>query len=124
MYLKIASLLVISVFFVSCSSKTKKADAPAEPAKQEAAKKTESKASKAEAPAKAAATATEGSVVCKNGSDTRTIEVIGKDGGCEVSYTKFDQTSTPATAVSGTEHCANVQAKIKGNLEAAGFKCE
>lgn len=128
MKLKILSLFIISAFFVSCSSKSKNTSAEATaktPAKQEAAKATDKKQAKTSTtPAKSATSANASSVVCKNGSDTRTVEVVSKDGGCEVSYTKFDQTTTPATAASGTEHCANVQDKIKGNLETAGFKCE
>ena len=125
MKLKIASLLVVSLFFVSCSSK-QKAATPAAPTKQEANKKG------AKATAKAAVTkakdavanATTGSLVCKSGSDTRSLEVISKDGGCELAYTKFDQTTTPATSASGTAHCDSVKEKIKGNLENSGFKCE
>ena len=124
MHLKIATLVIASTLFVSCSSKQKDA-APATttPAATKDAKKADKKQTKAAAaPAKTAATA--GSVVCKSGSDTRTIEVVTKDGGCEVAYTKFDQTSTPGTSASGTAHCETVKEKIKTNLENSGFKCE
>ena len=128
MKLKIAMLLVVSLFFVSCSSK-QKAATPAATTKQEANTKD---AKGAKATAKAAVTkakdavknATTGSLVCKSGSDTRSLEVISKDGGCELAYTKFDQTTTPATSASGTAHCDSVKEKIKGNLENSGFKCE
>ena len=124
MHLKIATLVIASTLFVSCSSK-QKAAAPTTttPAATKDAKKADKKQTKAAAaPAKTAATA--GSVVCKSGSDTRTIEVVTKDGGCEVAYTKFDQTSTPGTSASGTAHCETVKEKIKTNLENSGFKCE
>lgn len=125
MHLKIATLVIASTLFVSCSSK-QKAAAPATttPAATKDAKKADKKQTKAAtaAPAKTAASA--GSVVCKSGSDTRTIEVVTKDGGCEVAYTKFDQTSTPGTSASGTAHCETVKEKIKTNLENSGFKCE
>lgn len=117
MKLKILSLFVISMFFVSCSSK-QKAATPAAATKQEAKKDAKAAVTKTAAQAQA------GSVVCKSGSDTRTIEVVSKDGGCEVSYTKFDQTTTPATSANGTAHCESVKEKIKGNLENSGFKCE
>ncbi len=122
MKLKIATLLALSLFFVSCSSK-EKAATPAAPTKQETNKKDTKKDAKG-ATTKAAAAKQAGSLVCKNGSDTRSLEVITKDGGCELSYTKFDQTTTPANSGNGTAHCESVKEKIKGNLENSGFKCE
>ncbi len=114
------------MFFVSCSSK-EKAATPAAATKQEANKKDTKKDAKKDAKGtttKAAAAAQAGSLVCKSGSDTRSLEVIAKDGGCELAYTKFDQTTTPATSGKGTAHCETVKEKIKGNLENSGFKCE
>ena len=121
---QIASLLIASALLVSCSSKPKAtttATTAATPAATTETKK--SKLTKTTA-TKAAATAQAGSLVCKSGSDTRTLEVITTDGGCELSYTKFDQTSTPAQSGNGTAYCESIKEKIKGNLENSGFKCE
>lgn len=122
MKIKIATLLLISAFFVSCSSKPKTTTTATAPTT-----KVDAKGKKADAKGtttKVAASKAAGSVVCKSGSDTRSLEVIVKDGGCELAYTKFDQTSTPATSGNGTAHCESVKEKIKGNLENSGFKCE
>lgn len=118
-FIKVASILIISIAFVSCSSKQKNAQTTTATTPATQQETTKANAKKATKP-----TAATKSVVCKNGSDTRTIEVVAKNGGCEVAYTKFDQTTNPATSVNGTAHCESVVEKIKGNLETSGFKCE
>lgn len=125
-FTKVASILIISIAFVSCSSKQKHAQTtttttPA--AKQEAAMGAKKDTKNANAKQTTAAPSA-GSIVCKNGSDTRTLDVVAKGSGCEVAYTKFDQTTAPASSVNGTAHCEAVKEKIKTNLENSGFKCE
>lgn len=117
--LKVSTLVIASTLIVSCSSKSKDAAGTTAATTKQDAKKVDAKAKKAAATATSA-----GSLVCKSGSDTRSIDVIQKDGGCELSYTKFNETTTPATSANGTAHCESVKEKIKGNLESAGFTCE
>jgi hypothetical protein len=116
-FIKVASVLIISIAFISCSSKQKNAQ-PTTPATTAAQKDATKNATPTTAATKTKA------VVCKNGADTRTIDVAVKDAGCQVVYTKFGQTTNPASSVKGTSHCESVVAKIKGNLESSGFKCE
>ncbi len=88
----------------------------------------------AEAPAAPAATTdsfdgytgTESSkITCTNGEDVRTITVLnGEAGGCGVVYNKFGVDKTVAVAKNVMDYCSQVQAKIKGNLEAPGFTCQ
>lgn len=129
---KFAALLIVATFFVSCSSKQKAATpdstAPATAQAADAKKadgKTDAKkdAKKDEKSTTAAAAASAGVMTCKNGSDTRTLDVVKKDAGCEVSYTKFGETTAPASSSNGTAHCESVKERIKTNLENAGFQC-
>lgn len=141
--IKTAVVMLSLVFAASCAGKKSKTDtaaAPATtasaPAKTEAApveqkatdKKSKGKkesAVKQEAAAEKSAGASKaGSLTCKSGSESRTIEVAGVNGGCETRYTKAGETKTVANAKSGTDYCEQVSSKIKGNLETAGYKCE
>ena len=63
-------------------------------------------------------------VTCTLGSDKRVIEVESDDAGCEVHYTKGDKTSTVASDKAGRGHCDKTVDKMKGKLEAAGYKCQ
>lgn len=119
---QIAALLIASTMLVSCASKSKTAttSTTTKTAVTKDAKNTAAKT----APKTAAAVTQAGAVVCKSGSDTRTLEVLTKDVGCELAYTKFDETTTKATSGNGTAHCESIKEKIKGNLESSGFKCE
>lgn len=128
---KFAALLIVATFFVSCSSKqkaTQTADTTTPATAQATDKKGEKSTAKA---ATAAATTTTaattpavaGTITCKNGSDTRTLSVVAQNSGCEVSYTKFGETTAPASSASGTAHCESVKERIKTNLENAGFQC-
>lgn len=125
---KLAALLIVAAFFVSCSSKQKSttdttAATPAQAADAKKDEKADAKKDGEKSTAKSAAAASSGAMTCKNGSDTRTLEVVAKDSGCEVSYTKFGETTTPASSVNGTAHCDSVKDRIKTNLENAGFQC-
>jgi hypothetical protein len=121
-FTKIATFIIAAAMLTSCSSKaTKHPTAAAAPAAKTSTKDAKKATPKAE---KKAETTQTGSLVCKHGADTRSIEVITKDGGCEVSYTKDGQSTTPAHSANGTAHCESVKEKIKGNLEGSGFKCE
>jgi hypothetical protein len=119
----IASLFIATSLLVSCASKTKTATPAATTTSTKDSKKATAKAAKAAATTTAAAVKA-GAVVCKSGADSRTIEVVTKDAGCEVSYTKEGKATTPASSAHGTAHCDEVKDKIKGKLEAAGYKCE
>jgi len=76
------------------------------------------------APAKAKASASGTALSCTSGSDTRTLEIDSKDSGCTLNYTKMGKTSAIASDNSGNDHCLEVQKKIQGKLEGAGFSCQ
>lgn len=64
-------------------------------------------------------------VTCKSGSDERIIEVVQKDGaGCAVNYTKSGATSEIGSALNDASVCQGIVAKVRGNLETAGFACK
>jgi len=64
-------------------------------------------------------------VTCSMGDDVRPISVVnGENGGCGVVYNKMGETKTMAVAKNVMEYCDQVQAKIQGNLESAGFTCQ
>lgn len=129
--------------FVACSSTEKAveedANAVAEQAKTEienAAEdlKNESEEVQAQAEEKTAEaktafgnyTGTEASKLsCSAGEDVRTVSVLnGETGGCGVVYNKAGVDKTIAVANNVMEYCDQVVAKVKGNLEGAGFSCE
>lgn len=141
--IKTAVIILSLAFAASCAgkkSKTETTTAPATtastPAKTDAAPAEQKVADKKSKGKKLAAakkeTATEtasgsskaGTLTCKSGSESRTIEVAGVNGGCETRYTRSGETKTVANAKSGTDYCEQVSGKIKGNLETAGYKCE
>jgi hypothetical protein len=63
-------------------------------------------------------------VLCKQNTDERKLANRAlKDGGCEVVYSKFGQSTSVATSQNGTEHCQRIVEKMKGNLTASGFQC-
>ena len=62
---------------------------------------------------------------CTSGDDVRTVAVLdGTNGGCGVVYNKMGADRTIAVAQYDMEFCPEIQNKVKGNLEAAGFTCE
>lgn len=64
-------------------------------------------------------------VTCSLNGDVRPISVLnGVNGGCGVTYNKLGTLKTVAVAENVMEYCDEVQNKIKGNLESAGFTCE
>jgi hypothetical protein len=64
-------------------------------------------------------------VTCSLGEDVRPISVVnGDNGGCGVVYNKMGESKTVAKAENVMEYCDEVQSKIQGNLESAGFTCE
>ncbi len=145
--LRTSLVLLTSVLALSlgaCSSKSKKADAPAaKPAaaaattapaavtakkggkavSKKAAAKTE--AATAQPAAKEAAAKESGSTVtCKSGSTVRELTVVTKDGHCAVNYTKDGATTEIATGALTSNHCKETQEKVKENLVKAGYSCE
>ena len=140
-------VLAISMTFVAaCSTKSKTAEpkkeasapqttatAPSAPTPEASTKKItatkKAKAAKKSVETDTAATAnanstSAGTITCKSGADTRTLEVKGVNGGCELVYTKMSEAKSIATANSGNEHCTSVSDKVRNNLTTAGFTCE
>ena len=64
-------------------------------------------------------------MTCSLNDDVRPISVLaGENGGCGVVYNRLGTVKTVAVAENVMEYCDEVQNKIKGNLESAGFNCD
>jgi membrane protein involved in colicin uptake len=115
--------MTLAISLTGCSS-AKKADAPAAaaPAAKEAAAPTANKtAPKAKAAAVASTAA--GDIVCEYSDIKRELKVIQNPDGCKTEYTKDGATQEVASGAVGSNFCGEVANRIKGNLEAAGYKC-
>lgn len=62
-------------------------------------------------------------VECKQGSDSRKLEILEKNGGCELQYLKMGKAETVATQKVGTAKCDEVLERIHKKLTAAGYEC-
>lgn len=135
--------ITLGAFFSACESAPKKEGNKAADTKVETKAKTDKKAdAKAEKkPAKKAnfededisksnptaktESAAMGKITCVSGTDSRDLEMTAADGkACVLNYTKQGNTQEVASGVADTNHCNEVRDRIKGKLEAAGFKCE
>ncbi len=63
-------------------------------------------------------------VSCKNGAETRRLEVHTKDAGCVLQYFKAGKVSQIAMARHSVDLCKNNLEKVRANLEGAGYRCE
>lgn len=63
-------------------------------------------------------------LTCTSGKVERKIQVVKKDGGCELLYTKDGKAESRANARTGVAYCEEKAKKIRTNLENAQFKCE
>lgn len=116
--IKWIALAALTLGLAACSSAGKKAEEKKTETKKEMSEK------KAEAKAEAKAeTSSQGKVMCEMKGDKRYIEVVGKESGCELLYTKFDKEEVVATSAAGTAHCEKISERIQGNLKEAGFTC-
>jgi hypothetical protein len=61
---------------------------------------------------------------CKKDGDERTLEVLPKERGCILQYTKAGKSETKANASHGVQVCRDTLGKIQARLEQAGFHCE
>lgn len=116
------TLTVTALMFAGCKSKSKNEDS-AKPAAPAAAAAEVKKAGKEVKAAAAAAATSASKVECKNGGDTRVLEVRSKDKGCETAYTKAGQENVVGSSQSGTAHCEGIVTRIKDKLAASGFTC-
>jgi len=111
--------MALAISLTGCSS-AKKADAPAAaPAVKEAAAPVADKAAKSTPVASTAA----GDIVCEYSDIKRELKVVQNPDGCKTEYTKDGTTQEVATGAVGSNFCGEVANRIKGNLEAAGYKC-
>ena len=111
---------------VGCKSKDKMEDHKTTPTTAQSVKSDAKAAVKdaKKAVKDAAASATSSTKVeCKNKGETRTLEVRGKDKGCETAYTKSGAENVVGSSQNGTSHCEGIMNKIKDKLIAAGYTC-
>ncbi len=62
-------------------------------------------------------------ITCSSATETRTLSIAPKDGGCELMYEKNGKLDVAASSELGTSHCEKSRAKIRDRLKAAGWKC-
>jgi len=61
---------------------------------------------------------------CQRDKDVRSFEIeVSQPKGCELVYSKHGSKEKIASSAHGTTHCEQVRERVRGNLEAAGFKC-
>jgi hypothetical protein len=62
---------------------------------------------------------------CKFIQEERTLEIIPLENGsgCQLIYTKYNESSEKAKSASEATFCQSVLEKIKANIEAYGFDC-
>lgn len=61
---------------------------------------------------------------CEKKNDKRVLELVSTNPGCRLDYQKFGKTHNAASSSKGEDHCVAAMKKIKGHLEAAGFRCQ
>ena len=61
---------------------------------------------------------------CHKGNDERFLEVIPKERGCVLRYTKGGKAEDKATSVHGVQICQDTLKKMRQRLEKSEFKCE
>lgn len=105
--MKFFALLAVIALVGCASKKTEPAPAPAAPA-----------------PVVQTAPVNANKLSCTKGSETRTLEVVSKDKGCALNYTKAGKETVAASSVHGTSHCDQSKTKISKKLEAAGYQCK
>lgn len=111
--MKYVSILLLVLGFMGCSS-AKKVDTPAT-----------SKAAAAPTVVQKPTAKSDGQkLTCTKGKDARVLEVVKKDKGCALNYTKAGKESAVASSVNGTKHCEDSQKKVSAKLEQAGFQCK
>jgi hypothetical protein len=112
--------ITTAVCFVCACAHNNKGDMPPQ---QTGSPQTKSKSDKTAKDA--APVAVSGATVCKHGSEERMLKVATKaNGGCETLYTKSGKESVVASGSKGTGSCESVVAKIRANLESAGYQCK
>lgn len=63
-------------------------------------------------------------ISCKNGQETRRLEVHTKDAGCVLQYFKAGKVSQIAMARHSVDLCKDNLRKVRSTLEGAGYRCE
>lgn len=65
-------------------------------------------------------------MICERGSEeTRTLQLENSQPiGCKLIYSNFSDSTPVAWSTKGKTHCEQVQERIRGKLEEAGFKCK
>lgn len=62
-------------------------------------------------------------ITCANATETRTLSIAPKEGGCELMYEKNEKLNVAASSANGTAHCEKALDKIRNALKSAGWKC-
>lgn len=79
---------------------------------------------KSQAPGPAKTTAEAEKLTCAKGKESRTLEIVKMDSGCELKYTKSGKSSTFANSAHGNKRCETSESKLRAKLEKSGFQCK
>lgn len=61
---------------------------------------------------------------CSKGKEARTLQIIKKDSGCLLEYTKAGKMTSAAKATDGgLKHCIDSEKRIRNKLEGSGYNC-
>ena len=113
-------IIMATLVFIGCSHAQKQtASSDPKPAVQATQKAPPKAVTQVAAPKQDAPT-----LSCKNEGDTRLLEIVKKESGCALKYTKSGKSNEVASSSSGTKHCEESLTKIRGKLEKAGFDCK
>lgn len=113
-------MTILAIVLAGCASANKNSSSTTATTSTPAAKSTSGTTTTAPA---ATAEKDAGKVTCTKDKETRTLEVVKKDAGCSLDYTKAGSTKSVASSTHGTQHCNESLKKTRGKLEAGGFKC-
>jgi DNA-binding transcriptional LysR family regulator len=112
-----AILGMMAASLIGCASTKEKAQAPVAPAEKSAV-------AQVKPPSPNKETSQNSVLSCKKDKDIRSLQVIKKDNGCELNYTKFKASKVVASSSNSEKHCVDAKMKIQEKLKKSGFTCE
>lgn len=63
-------------------------------------------------------------IKCMQGHDIRQLEILTKEAGCTLQYSKFGKNSQIALSRHGVEVCKDRLKQVRNTLEGSGYQCK
>ena len=117
-------LLVLALITLFACAHSPKNDAPPAPPASPSTSLDSAEAKALKKDAAKGSLASAGAIICKNGTDERSLKVVPKGEGCELVYTKFGASKVISWSGYNVKRCDTSRDKVWKELEAAGFTCE